>query len=131
MTRPTLRGSHGWGGRFGAVALALALAISVSSDALAVSASISPSTQSHSHGVASTWHLSWGGTGPFSVYFWWDINDVGADWALVNTSTTSKQLSHAFYPCTGTTFKQELDNYDQLGFAATTSHATEAGGNPC
>lgn len=68
---------------------------------------------------------------PFDIYFYYDWNETSPDLYLIGTTTTSKSLSHAFYPCTTTTFTQELDVYDQLGFAGTTSKATEAGGNPC
>jgi hypothetical protein len=113
--------------RIWAVVLALALSLAMTTNAFAVSATISPHSQSHVHGSASSWTLTWGGTGPYDVYFWYDIH-YGASWWLTNTYTTSKQLSHSFVPCRSTTFYQELDNYDAYGLAADTSSATEAGG---
>lgn len=98
---------------------------------LATSATITPSTQSHAHGVASSWSLTWGSAAPYDVYFWWDVNDSPADWILLDTTTTSKHITHTFYPCVGTNFSQELDVYDQHALAADTSTASEAGGNPC
>lgn len=98
---------------------------------MGISATISPSYQSHAHGVASTWSLTWGGTAPFDVYFWYDWNGSVSWYALGTYSTGKSGLSEAFFPCTGMTFTQELDVYDQLGDAYTTSHAHELGGNPC
>jgi len=114
-----------------ALVLSIGLVVSSVSSTFAVSALINPHTQSHGHGVASSWTLTWSGTHPFDVYFWWDTNDTSANWILLNTSTTSKKITHAFFPCTTTTFDQELDTYDQHGGAFDTSTAQETGGNPC
>jgi hypothetical protein len=113
--------------RIVAVLAALLLSVVLATNVLAVSAVISPTTQTHTHGSSSHWDLSWGGSGPFDVYFWYNTSG-GVSWSLVNTNTTTKSLSHVFTPCVTTTFHQELDNYDSLGFAATTSTAKENGG---
>lgn len=99
--------------------------------AMATSATIAPHTQSHAHGVASSWSLTWGSVAPYDAYFWWDINDPSPDWMILNTSTTSKHITHTFYPCVGTNFHQELQVTDQQALAFDTSTASEAGGNPC
>ncbi len=111
--------------------LAATLVVGSSGSALGISATITPGSQSHAHGVSSSWTLNWGGASPFSVYFWYDANEQYPDWYRVGTYTTSGSTSHAFWPCQGTTFRQELDVYDQIGAAYTASHATEGGGNPC
>lgn len=115
-----------------AIALALTIAFGSSGIVSAISANISPSTQSHAHGVKSNWTLTWGGSQPFSVYFWYDVDSVPSwYWHISNTATTSKALSTAFYPCSTATIRQQLQVYDQGGVAAKTSYATEQGGNPC
>jgi hypothetical protein len=116
-------------------AFALILAVAISGVASAISANINPLSQTHAHGVKSAWSLTWGGvpgSHGFDVYFWYDVNnDYPPHWVSLGTFATSASKSTAWWPCTTTTFYQELDVYDQYGAAGTTSHATESGGNPC
>ncbi len=107
---------------------AIVLSVSLAGNALAVSSTISPHAQSHNHGVASQWNLNWSGTGPFDVYFYYDTSDPSLVWFRIDTSTTSKSLSHVYAPCTTRTFHQQLVVYDAYGMAIDTSTATEKGG---
>jgi hypothetical protein len=118
-----------------ATALALTVALTYSGVAsAALSANISPANQNHAHGVSSHWALTWGGAQPFDVYFAYDVINAPAwTWFINGTTTTSKNLSMAYWPCTTTNFKQQLAVYDHNGGLGLfrTSHAYESGGSPC
>jgi hypothetical protein len=92
---------------------------------------VTPGTQSHAHGVASNWTATWGGQPTFDELFSYGDGST-AGWIL-NTTLVSKNFSHTFYPCTGHTYEQEhFVHEDPTGNnGLITSHATEAGGNPC
>ncbi|MES2208717.1 MAG: hypothetical protein V4515_00800 [Chloroflexota bacterium] len=96
----------------------------------ATSANISPHSQSRAHGVASSWTATWGDNGPYRPTFHPDTANPGLhEWAPGLTWLTSYQHSMAFYPCTGTTFRQQLVVDDAYGSASHWSTATEGGGH--
>lgn len=114
------------------VSVAVLLALSNSGIATATSANISPHSQSRAHGVASSWTATWGDNGPFNVVFHPDTANPGLhEWAQYGIWSTSYPHSMAWYPCTTTTYTQELSIKDNYGSAVHRSTASEAGGNPC
>lgn len=113
-----------------APSLAAAIVVASVMVVTATTTSITPSSQTHAHGVQSNWLASWTGESPYTVT-WCYVNGVSCN-APFQTGSTSKLYSHAFYPCTTTTFTQKLYVIDFLGNGSTRySSATEYGGNPC
>jgi len=97
----------------------------------ATSANISPHSQSRAYGQQSSWTATWGDVGPYNVVFHPDIANPGLhEWARYGIWTTSYPHSMAFYPCTTTTYTQELSVADKYGSALHRSTATEAGAPP-
>jgi len=98
--------------------------------AAATSANISPHTQFRSHGQASSWTATWGDNGPYNPTFHPDVANPGLhEWAPGWIWDTSHPHSMAFFPCTTTTYTQQLVVDDQYGSAYHNSTAREAGGH--
>ena len=113
------------------VSIAMLFVLSNTGIVAATSANISPHSQSHAHGQASSWTATWGDNGPYNAVFHPSTANPGLhEWARYGISYTSYYDSMAFYPCTGTTFRQQLVIDDAYGSANHWSTATEAGG-PC
>ena len=111
-----------------AVALALTWSLATAPGAAATTGNVEPHTQSHSHGVASRWDANWGSHAPYSGTFYYGD---GA-YTLISTSANSRQFSHTYYPCSGTTYTAKLHIKEYgAGYIDRTATTTEAGGNPC
>ena len=119
------------------VSLAVLFVLSNSGVATAVSANISPHSQSHPFGQASSWTATWGDNSPYNVVFHPDTANPGLDeFARYGLPTLDHPQSYhlhsmAFYPCTQTTYTQQLVVDDKYGSATHFSTATEGRGNPC
>lgn len=110
--------------------LAVLFTLSTSGIAAATSANISPHSQTRAHGQNSSWTATWGDTGPYDYVFHPDVANPGLhEAAEYGVSKTSYYHSMAFYPCTTTTFTQELSIKDAYGAAYHQSTAREAGGH--
>lgn len=99
--------------------------------AFATTAVITPATQSHSYGTLSTWSAVWSGQSSYKVSF---AYGDGGSFSLANTTTTSANLNHHFYPCTSTTYTQQLKIYQPgstFVTASGTSTSRETGGSGC
>jgi hypothetical protein len=113
------------------VSTALLFVLSNTGIVAAASANISPHSQSRAHGQASSWTATWGDAGPYNVVFHPDTANPGLhEWVRRGIWTTSYQHSMAWYPCTTTTYTQQLVVDDKYGSANHWSTATEGGTPP-
>jgi len=117
---------------FASMSLVLPLVLSNTGIVAATIANISPHWQSRAHGQASSWTATWGDTGPYNVVFHPDTANPGYhEWVQRGIwGTSMPPHSMAWWPCTTTTYTQELVVDDKPGSAVHRSTATEAGAPP-
>ena len=97
--------------------------------AYATSVSLTPGTQSGGSPYLAHWSASWTGRAPFVVDMYF------GDGTSANTyfgSNTSRNYSHTFTTCTGQTFTQDLEVFDNNNNFGTQTAKTSVGrGNFC